>query len=118
MLGGDDNDAGLLASMGIPQDKWDQMRGEAVTDIWPENWAALEVFSALQTQWRVGMAGPTGLDYAGVRAVMDLQAIPSDAHPALFQDLQALEREHLAVSAERAAKERAAIAAARPRPGR
>ena len=89
-------------------------------ELWPENVPAVLLYLACDTQWRyAGMSGvPTGLDYAGVRAVMDLQAVPSDAHPALFQDLQALEREHLAVSAERAAKERAAIAAARPRPGR
>ena len=89
-------------------------------ELWPENVPAVLLYLSCDTQWRyAGMNGvPTGLDYAGVRAVMDLQAIPSDAHPALFQDLQALEREHLAVSAERAAKERAAIAAARPRPGR
>ena len=89
-------------------------------ELWQENVPAVLLYLACETQWRyAGMSGvPTGLDYAGVRAVMDLQAVPSDAHPALFQDLQALEREHLAVSAERAAKERAAIAAARPRPGR
>ena len=89
-------------------------------ELWPENLPAVLLYLDCDTQWRyAGLSGaPTGLDYAGVRAVMDLQAVPSDAHPALFQDLQALEREHLAVSAERAAKERAAIAAARPRPGR
>jgi len=89
-------------------------------ELWPENVTAVLLYLACDTQWRyAGMSGlPTGLDYAGVRAVMDLQAIPSDAHPALFQDLQTLEREHLAVSAERAAKERAAIAASRSRPGR
>lgn len=97
MLGGDDNDAGLLASMGIPQDKWDQMRGEAVTDIWPENWAALEVFSALQTQWRVGMAGPTGLDYAVLPVVMDLQGIAPAERAECFAGVQEMESEALKI---------------------
>lgn len=97
MLGGDDNDAGLLASMGIPQDKWEQMRGASVTDIWPENWAALDVFSALQTQWRVGMAGPTGLDYAVLPVVMDLQGIDPAERAECFAGVQEMEREALQI---------------------
>ena len=32
-------------------------------------------WKACKTQWRTGMAGATGLDYAGVRAWMDLQGL-------------------------------------------
>jgi len=35
----------------------------------PENWDALTVFIAVQTQWRYGPSGHlTGLDYSGCRA--------------------------------------------------
>lgn len=36
--------------------------------LWPCNVAAWNAFMGLQTQWRTGMAGPTGLDYQGVLA--------------------------------------------------
>lgn len=56
---------------------------------------------ACQTQWRyAGMGRRAGLDYAGVQAVMDLQAI--EARGEVFQRVQILERALLAVDAEKA----------------
>jgi hypothetical protein len=88
-------------------------------ELWPENIPAVELYLAAETQWRhAGMNGvPTGLDYAGVRAVMDLQAIPRADRPGLFADLQTLEQAHLQVSHQRLAQERAKqTASARPSP--
>lgn len=31
--------------------------------VWPENWSALQLFSRLSTQWRMGASGPAALDY-------------------------------------------------------
>lgn len=73
----------------------------AVVEVWPENWQALEIFSALQTQWRISMAGPTGLDYAVLPAVMELQHIAAPDRPGLFASLQVMESEALKVFAER-----------------
>ena len=28
-------------------------------EVWEENWEIVEMFLRMQTQWRVGMAGPT-----------------------------------------------------------
>lgn len=63
--------------------------------VWPENLPALDLFTAIETQWvRAGMDGtPTGLNYAGVEAAMRLRGDP----PHLFDDIQALEREFLAI---------------------
>lgn len=36
---------------------------DSITDVWEENWDAFLIFGRLRTQWRTGMAGPTGLDY-------------------------------------------------------
>lgn len=36
--------------------------------LWPECVPIWSAWQQLQTQWRVGMGGATGLDYAGVRA--------------------------------------------------
>ena len=53
----------------------DDYHGEqASIEIWPENETAVSLFERVQTQWRVGMAGPTGLDYPGVEVVMRLLA--------------------------------------------
>lgn len=70
-------------------------------DVWPENWVALELFAALQTQWRIGMGGPTGLDYAALPAVMDLQHIAAPERPEVFESLRVMEAEALRVFAER-----------------
>jgi len=108
-----------------------EVRGErtwcgpcSAVELWPENLPAVHLYLACDTQWRyAGLSGaPTGLDYAGVQAVMDLQAIPAEQRADLFTDLQVLERTHLEVAHARLAQEqarRAATPTTRPaRPGR
>ena len=87
-------------------------------ELWPENVPAVLLYLACDTQWRyAGMNGvPVGLDYAGVRAVMDLQAVPQEERPGLFADLQTLEQAQLQVSHQRLAQERAKQSASAPRP--
>ncbi|MEN9671433.1 MAG: hypothetical protein RL018_1710 [Pseudomonadota bacterium] len=66
-------------------------------EVLPENLMAVQVFLAMQTNWRViaGMAGIVwqGLDYSALPAVFQLMAIPKKQHPALFQDLRLMEAE-------------------------
>lgn len=59
--------------------------------MYPENWAALEVFAALGTQWRTGAAGATGLDYGVLPGVMDLLCVAPDDRRALFADIRVME---------------------------
>lgn len=40
-------------------------------ELWPENKPALDLYSRIVTQWRVGAGGPVGLDYAVVYREMD-----------------------------------------------
>ena len=90
-----------LASLGLPAD----LAGHFVEDdmeVWPENWPALELFSALGTQWRVGMAGATGLDYTAIMAVMDLQNTAPEDRRGLFDDVRVMERAALQMMAEQA----------------
>lgn len=54
----------------------------------------MSVFLRLRTQWRTGMAGPTGLDYAGVRAALVMMRVR--VSPGLFEDLQTMEAAALA----------------------
>jgi hypothetical protein len=60
-------------------------------EIWPDNVRPFEVFQALQTQWRVGMGGPTGLDYSAIPVTLRLRGVPRAAWPQLFGDLRIME---------------------------
>lgn len=63
--------------------------------VWRENAASVNLFFAIETQWRVGgMGSPTGLDYQAVFATMDriLRDETQERRDALFADLQVMER--------------------------
>lgn len=49
------------------------------------------MFCELATQWRCGPAGFYGLDYAGVKAALELMHIPAAEWPELLSDLRDLE---------------------------
>ncbi|WP_024328862.1 MULTISPECIES: DUF1799 domain-containing protein [unclassified Thioalkalivibrio] len=68
-------------------------------DVWPENWDAVEVFLRCQTQWRVGMAGATGLDYAGVDVA--LRRYGPDDPDDCFERVQHLETATLRIISDR-----------------
>ncbi|MGE0256927.1 MAG: DUF1799 domain-containing protein [Alphaproteobacteria bacterium] len=90
--------------MGAPQDlveRWhpDTASDAEISDTLPvleENWPALQLFCALETQWRTagidGMA--TGIDYAAVEPVARLLSIAVDAD--LMARLRVLERTTIA----------------------
>jgi len=69
--------------------------------VWPENWPALRLFLAVQTQWRIaGMAGvPIGLDYAALPVAARALRLRLDA--GLLRRLQVIEAEALSAMAER-----------------
>lgn len=68
--------------------------------LWPDNLPAWGAWQAVQTQWRVGMGGATGLDYTGVRAWLDEQGSAGPERRELFAGIQACERATLEVWAE------------------
>ena len=59
--------------------------------MWPDNHAAFGLFNNLSTQWRVGMGGPTGLDYAAVYPLLDRAAKDPQEWDELFSDIQVME---------------------------
>lgn len=69
-------------------------------EIWPENLRAFDLFVALGTQWRVGMSGPTGLDYNVLYRKMDRLGLTPEEYDALEQDIAVMEAEALAVMNE------------------
>lgn len=68
-----------------------------VVEVWEENWPAVRFFSRLSTQWRHGMGGPTGLDYAAVLALVRAQRLPRAQADDLFECVQVMEAAALAV---------------------
>lgn len=68
--------------------------------IWPENETAVAVFAAMGTQWRVGNAGPIGLDYAALPAVLRLTGVPRAEWADAFECVRVMEAEALVVMRE------------------
>lgn len=62
---------------------------------WPDTQMAVETFSAVRTQWRVGMNGATGIDYSAVYPLMERLGLAANDWNALFHDLRLLESEAL-----------------------
>ena len=78
----------------------DQLDLDDVYHLWPENLQAWNCWIGVQTQWRIGMSGPTGLDYQGVSAYLDRQGLEHDEAREVFGLLQACERVTLEVWSE------------------
>lgn len=62
--------ARILAQVGLQADR-PVIQAPTIAVLWPENVGCWRVWCSVQTQWRVGFAGATGLDYAAVWAVLD-----------------------------------------------
>ena len=61
-------------------------------DLFPvlrRNWLTIELFLQLQTQWRVGMGGITGFDYAAIEAACRMGGLKMNK--TRFNNLQIME---------------------------
>lgn len=67
-----------------------------------ENWLSFKTWQAISTQWIYGaMGGVVGLNYPGVKTVLDLTVKPK-ARASVFEDIQLMERTALAILNEKA----------------
>lgn len=92
-------DAEQLAEFGLAPEDYEQY-----FDVHPENWDRVQLFRELSTQWRHGMSGPTGLDYASITSVFRIKGIPRKEWPVMFDDLREMEDEALKTIYERIEK--------------
>ncbi|RJG10913.1 hypothetical protein D3879_14625 [Pseudomonas cavernicola] len=69
--------------------------------VWPDNWQAVDVFITMGTQWRVGMAGATGLDYGVLNDVMRLHGIKKRGRDDVFAAVRIMESAALKVMHEK-----------------
>ena len=58
-------------------------------EVHPDNWATVEMFLRLQTQWRSTMSGVIGLDYSAAQWLFRLYEVQDQR--ALLEDLQTME---------------------------
>ena len=72
-------------------DELNEKFGFGDVDVWPENWPSYLVFSAMQTQWRMGFNGPTGLDYTALSEVWRRLKVPVQERDVIFADVQIME---------------------------
>lgn len=98
--GGGDVKAGL-AELGLPEHLAGHF-GDNLTEVWPENWQALELFDVMSTQWRVGMSGATGLDFGVLYHKMDRMGLTPERYAELENEIRVMEQEALLVMAEKA----------------
>ena len=61
-------------------------------EVWPDNLKAVNVFIGMDTQWRVGMSGATGLDYAALPVVMRLVGVSPAERAEVFAGVQTMEQ--------------------------
>ena len=54
-----------------------------------ENWAVVEMFLRLQTQWRMSMSGVLGLDYVAVEWMLRLYGVEDQR--SMLENLQVME---------------------------
>lgn len=73
-----------------------------VCHLWPENLLPWECWHSVQTQWRMGMGGATGLDYTAVLAYLkDGKGLRGKKRREVFGLLHLCERETLQVWAKK-----------------
>lgn len=84
-----------MAAFGLTADDID------AAEVWPDTLPAVNVFVAMATQWRTGMGGPVGLDYAALPAVFRLVGVPRAEWSGIFEDLRVMEAEALNVMSEK-----------------
>lgn len=69
--------------------------------VWPDNEAAWHLLERLQTQWRIGVAGATGLDYGVMHQMMDRMNLDAEAFDELEFQMRVLESEALSAMREK-----------------
>lgn len=85
---------------GAPPELVEALSNEVgVFEVEPDNWETVMLFVRVQTQWRHGFNGPTGLDYQGVEAAMRMAGVAQNVE--LFDGLQIMEFEAIKAFQER-----------------
>lgn len=81
-------DAAAMSGLGL---RASDFRAPEV-ELWAENWPPVQLFVRYSTQWRVGMAGPVGLDYVPILHDLDRRKLSCDEFDDMMDCIRMLER--------------------------
>jgi hypothetical protein len=81
-------DRAVMNMFGLTEDDYVD---ESVVEVWQDNWDAILLFDALGSQWRVGSAGPYGLDYNVLYHKMDRMNLTPERYDELEEEIRILE---------------------------
>jgi len=88
-----------MEALGFDPEDFDE--SDMVIEVWECNADAFYVFEAMGSQWRVGMAGATGLDYAAMPVVMDMVGVRKKHRAEVFASVRIMEQVALESLAEK-----------------
>ena len=91
-MGGGSDLSEAADRMGLPAELLQESEGYKAVEIYPDNSATVSVFCDMATQWRVGPAGLTGMDYKALPVVLNMRGIKRDGREDLFDGLRVMER--------------------------
>ena len=81
----------VAAKMGLPSDLIADAEGVADQEVYPDVWPALDMLIDMQTQWRVGAAGATGMDYTALETLMRVKRVKTADRADLLGDVRRME---------------------------
>jgi hypothetical protein len=91
--GGDSTPDDAASRLGLPADLVQESETyQACDGIYPDNLQTVGVFMDMLTQWRVGPAGATGLDYTALPVVMGFRGVRKAERSEIFEGVQIMER--------------------------
>ncbi len=64
---------------------------DVTADVWPENWQTYLIFVSMSSQWRIGMHGPTGLDYSAMPFVFRMHGVKRQDWPEMYTSMRIME---------------------------
>jgi hypothetical protein len=64
---------------------------EPCVEVWEENWDVIHLFKLYNNQWRMGPAGPVGLDFGVIHHALDRKGVTGDAYDDFIYDMRILE---------------------------
>lgn len=92
MVGGGSDISETSNRLGLPADLLaESEQFQRADGVYPDNAQTVGIFSDMMTQWRMGPAGATGLDYNALPVVLMIRAVTDDERQDVFDGLRVME---------------------------
>lgn len=64
---------------------------EPQVDVWPQNWQAIQLYTANRSQWIQGPGGPTGLNYPWFMSELQRRGVDPEEIDSIMDGLRIVE---------------------------